>query len=146
MNSFDFDQIFNEYPKISFLFLYIIISFSISLGGWGTLTKQYANRSPFKGKRFFFASCSIGSFTHYRSRLIMGSNENGLYLAALLPFRIGHPPLFIPWSDIVVKLKKGVIFSDASFDFSKCPEIIFEISKSLAEKLAKESGGNLKLE
>jgi hypothetical protein len=35
--------------------------------------------------------------TSYGSCLIVGVDPTGIRLSILFPFRIGHPPLFLPW-------------------------------------------------
>ncbi len=68
-------------------------------GGWRRLAKSFPSRSQSSGKRFFMESGKVGPIA-YKSCLIIHSASGGLYLSVLLPFRYGHPPLFIPWHTI----------------------------------------------
>jgi hypothetical protein len=45
---------------------------------------------------------------HYRNCLVIGASPTGLYLAVFLPFRLAHPPLFIPWNEVT--LSRGRVF------------------------------------
>ncbi len=44
-------------------------------------------------------SGSVGRVS-YRSCLTVHRSAEGLFLSVLLPFRPGHPPLFIPWNAV----------------------------------------------
>jgi hypothetical protein len=37
---------------------------------------------------------------HYSSVIRLVAADDALYLSVLFPFRIGHPPLCIPWTEI----------------------------------------------
>jgi hypothetical protein len=39
-------------------------------------------------------------WSSYNQVIRMTAAEDALYLSVLLPFRIGHPPLCIPWKEI----------------------------------------------
>lgn len=142
----DFEQLWVLFFPVIFVGMWTLISYMIAtMGGWDTLATLYPCNSKFKGKLFRFSSGRFGAMAGYGSCLTLGSNPQGLYLAVWFPFRIGHPPLFIPWSDITAHNKKLLFFPSVELEFSKSPGNIFRISKSLAEKIAKESDGHLKI-
>lgn len=62
----------------------------------------------------------------------------GLYLAVWFLFRVGHPPLVIPWRDITMMQRKRFFMQQVVFRFAHCPSIPFIISKHLADKIAME--------
>jgi hypothetical protein len=82
--------------------LWIALSLLLSyVGGWAALAKRYRADQDVDcgvGESFRFCSGSFGA-TSYGSCLTIGIHEKGLRLSVLFPFRIAHPPLFIPWSD-----------------------------------------------
>jgi hypothetical protein len=50
-------------------------------------------------------------FGSYSNCVNFGADETGLYMAVFRPFRFGHAPLFIPWSEIQVDAhSQGFIF------------------------------------
>ena len=85
----------------------IIVSVTISaIGGWMTLAKKYRHCGEFKGEQWGSQSGDMRFIAGYRNGLNLGVNEKGLYLSTILPFRIAHPPLFIPWTEVSVEWKK----------------------------------------
>ena len=73
----------------------------------------------------------------------LGSSYKGLYLAVLFPFRIGHPPLLIPWRDIKAKKEKRLMSNKVVFEFKNGLSRKLEISENAAEELKTGSKGQL---
>ena len=99
-------------PPGLFALFFIAMWFAVcyliaALGGWRLLAEQYRLAEPFVGKKWYFRSASFRRFVSYGNALTVGANERGLYLAVLAPFRLGHPPLLIPWQR-VQKARRGV--------------------------------------
>ena len=69
------------------------------LSGWRTLARHYHLADRFPGRTHRFQHLSLG-WSNYGGCVTVGSNADGLYLAAMLPVRPGHRPLFIPWSEV----------------------------------------------
>lgn len=69
------------------------------MSGWHRLAESFPARGRPSGKRFRLQGAQIGGVT-YSACLTIHSSREGLYLSVLLPFRLGHPPLFIPRSAI----------------------------------------------
>jgi hypothetical protein len=68
-------------------------------------------------------------------------NPNGIYLSVLFIFRIGHPPLFIPWPDVSMREKRFLIFfKQVELWFSKCPSIPVVISRRLMNRISDALG------
>src|SRR5260370_20051122 len=44
--------------------------------------------------------------SRYNGCLTVGADSSGLFLVPLFIFRLGHPPLFVPWSEILSQWKK----------------------------------------
>lgn len=71
--------------------------------GWAELARQYRLNKRYEGRKWYFCSAHFGpSFfgVSYGGILTAGATGDGLYLAVILPFRPGHPPLFIPWDHV----------------------------------------------
>ncbi len=82
-----------------FLVGFPAISFVIAhTGGWGALAERYRYDGPIDQKRYM-RSGSFGAM-RYKNMLTVAGDDSGLYLAVFLPFRVGHPPMRIPWVDI----------------------------------------------
>ena len=70
------------------------------LSGWATLAQRYRFSDTFHGRKWRFRSAIFGSSGSYGGVLTVGADSQGLYLAVMPLFRVGHPPLFIPWQDV----------------------------------------------
>lgn len=120
-----------------FLALWISITLLISIiGGWRLLSKAYRADFSFDGRKLRMKSGGMRWGTNYAACLTVGANQEGLFLAVFPIFRIGHPPLFIPWNDISTEdRKQPVFFPTAKFIFRKCPNVHLVFSKKLAERI-----------
>ncbi|MBT9290283.1 hypothetical protein [Prosthecodimorpha staleyi] len=68
-----------------------------AIGGWGRVAERYRARAPVSGRRFSMQSGQMG-LVNYRNTLTITVTPEGLHIAILPLFRIGHPPLLIPWT------------------------------------------------
>lgn len=71
---------------------------------------------------------------NYRS-LILGQDEAGLYVSSPWLFRIAHPPLYIPWSDIRTDFSPEFLILDAPTLFFGRKQIPFTIHLELAQQV-----------
>jgi hypothetical protein len=87
-----------------FVVMWVCIAGVLSyVGGWHTLSQVYPDRGVLDGETFRFASMSLGKGifpVNYGSCLSVRVGNFGIGLSPLLPFRLFHPPLFVPWSAI----------------------------------------------
>ncbi len=74
-----------------------------SMGGWTRLAGEFPDDDRLHStkpiRREWFQSGSFG-LMNYNSVLQIGVYEEGVRLAVLGLFRAGHPPLFLPWSEL----------------------------------------------
>jgi hypothetical protein len=68
------------------------------IGGWSRLAEHYRSDRSEWGKMFYLRSARVG-WVGYGSCLTFGVSGAGLHMSVLFPFRVGHPPLFIPWGE-----------------------------------------------
>ncbi len=129
---------------ILFVGIWVFVSYLISvIGGWGALAKHYPAESTFSGEMFRRGSGRLG-MGNYGGCLTLGTNVKGLYLAVAFIFRVGHPPLFVPWQDITAKPQPGRFFPRVELEFAKSPGNRLRISRGLADKISKASAGRLR--
>jgi hypothetical protein len=123
-----------------FIAMWICIGFLISLiGGWHALSELYAaDAGQFSGKRKYMQSAAMRWNTHYNNVLTIGADARGLYLGVLFLFRIGHPPLYIPWESVVISERRGWIFTYVVFDFKAVPGVRLMVSKKLGVQVSLE--------
>lgn len=120
-----------------FLAVWISITLLMSIiGGWRLLSKAYRADFSFDGKKLKMKSGGMRWGTNYGACLTIGANREGLYLAVFPIFRIGHPPLFVPWNDISTEdRKQPIFFPTVKFIFRKCPNVHLVFSKKLADRI-----------
>jgi len=107
-------------------------------GGWRILARDYRANSLFDGQKLWLKSATLRRWTNYSNCVNMGANKYGLYLSVLLLFRIGHPPLFIPWTDISTEaVSRRLLLDVVKFSFAKQPEVPMILSKKLADRIFK---------
>ena len=117
------------------MFLMWLIAHAV---GWSALARHYRNVEPFEGKKHHFCSGKI-SFGNYGNCLIVGANSDGLYLHVFLLFRVGHPPLFIPWTDLTPRVKRLWFFEWLEFEPSRVPKVKVRFPAALARELATDA-------
>lgn len=105
------------------------------VGGWHDLAEVYRAREKFSGETLHWRSAGMRYATRYNGCLTIGSNQFGLSLAILAPLRMGHPPLFFPWSDISVAREKMFFREYAALRFTRVSGVTLLLRSALAEKL-----------
>jgi hypothetical protein len=103
------------------LLLYLISM----IGGWRRLAEFFPANDPPIGQRFRMQSGSVGS-VNYSSCLTIYSGPDGVYLATMWPFRLGHPPLLIPWSEIHDAKTRRILWME---------DVLFEVGSPRIAKL-----------
>ena len=130
----------------AFLVLYVIalwagVSFVISLiGGWFELGRIYRNSQPFQGQVWNFQDAQLRLMCGYSKILSVGANVEGLYLSVFIPFRLGHPPLFIPWQDISVRPGRFFWFRVYRFEFRQVPSVRLSLKEKLGMRIQIAAG------
>lgn len=104
------------------------------LGGWSRLAESYQTYTRFEGQLWRFRSGRFG-WANYNGCLTLGANHEGLYLAVLPLFRVGHPPLFIPWYDITTTEQTGFLNTSLDFKFTKAPTVRVRLPRTLGETI-----------
>ena len=124
---------------VSFAVLWIFICVLLSsIGGWKKLASVYRYEGRFSGRRWRFRSCRMSRYVNYNNCLIFGAGTEGLYINILPLFRIQHPPLLIPWSEIKTEKTKGMIFAYWKLSFARASNTEIRLSAALAEQIFDE--------
>lgn len=88
------------------------------MGGWGRIAARFPGSPNPDGPTFSMQSGRVG-MTNYRSVLTIRPAPDGLHLAIMAIFRVGHPPLFIPWHEIRNARRRQILWMETiSFDVS----------------------------
>ena len=92
---------FPPYALLLFIpVLWLLVGWGLSkASGWNRLAKMYRAKTRCEGEVYHFQSCRMGPVSYSGCWSIFLTSD-GFFISMLLPFRFGHPPLFIPWKDI----------------------------------------------
>lgn len=132
------------YLGIFFVVGWIVVLLMISrITGWSRLAEKYRTYKKPDFKLLRLVQVNWGSPLMAGNIYTLGSSYKGLYLAVLFPFRIGHPPLLIPWRDIKAKKEKRLMSNKVVFEFKNGLSRQLEISENAAEELKTGSKGQL---
>jgi hypothetical protein len=141
----NFDRLMETYyPVIIPLFWFLLSALIARASGWKALAEAYPLQSDPTGTKLRFQSATLRWSSNYTGLVQIGCDSQGLYLSIFLLFRIGHPPMFIPWGDIRTESRGGLV-PGLTLRFSRKPGVPFTISRALGEKLAAMSGGRFKI-
>jgi hypothetical protein len=114
------------------------------LGGWRALSQVYRSTLPasFPPPRhvFKFQNATLRWGTNYKGILTFGVDDTGLHLSVFFLFKIGHPPLFIPWRDISAVAYHGFLFSGRTLAFARAPGVTMTLREPLARQIAAAAG------
>jgi len=139
------DWLFNRPWLCVFLFVaqWALVSYVISLlSGWMELSRRFRDAGAYDSYQWPFQSVRMRTiFGSYGNCVNFGADETGLYMAVFRPFSLGHPPLFIPWSEVQVAAQShGLIFKSRKLFLVRQELIPLLVRSSLAEKLQEAAG------
>lgn len=125
-----------------FAILWVLISYVVAvMSGWAALSKRFRLKGSFDGQTWPVRSARMRFNVRYGNSLSVGAGDSGLYLSCLPIFRIGHPGLLIPWSEVsVLKGEKGLIFKRRELLLGREESIPLRISTSLLDTLRQSAG------
>lgn len=113
------------------------------LSGWKQLAERFRLESDFQGRLWKGQSGWMRSFGSYNRCLCIGANEQGLYLALDLPFRLFHPPLIVPWNEVAVRSrKKGIFGSSVDLSLGRDEQVPLLLNARLEAELEEAAGSH----
>jgi hypothetical protein len=138
------EWLFSHPPFFAFFFVtqgalgfYILARMS----GWNRLSKRFRYRGTFYGETWPFRSARMGPLIRFGCALTMGADESGVYMAVFPLFRICHPPLLVPWSEVsIISGERGLIVKKRLLFLGRQEAVALNISSSLAENLKEAAG------
>ena len=134
-----------NHPPFFFVFfatLWASVLYLLAMvSGWNALSKRFRFKGRFYGGTWPFRSARMRFYVHFGNCLTTGADQSGLYLTVFPIFRIGHPPLLIPRSEVVViSGETGLIFKKRELRLGRHESIPLRISSSLFETLRQSAG------
>jgi len=139
------DWLFNHPPLFALYFIAVwtLVSYIIALlSGWIVLSRRFRVSGAFFSYQWPFQSVRMRTpLGTYSNCANFGADDGGLYMAVFPIFRIGHPPLFIPWSEIqVFSGDRGLIFKKRKLLLGRQERIPLVVSLTLAQNLKEAAG------
>jgi hypothetical protein len=116
-----------------FVLLWCGVCFFMSLFGWRSVAASYPDLHLPGATVMRFRSGLLG--VRYRGSLRFEVSAQGLRVAVLPPFRCGHRPFFVPWSDVRVELQRPLLYEYWAFCFAARPRSPLLVDPALGEKL-----------
>lgn len=108
--------------------------------GWHRLAQQFPLQGDFPRERWRFKGATARYGSHYNNCLTIGASPAGLYMAMPWLFRVGHPPLFIPWSETTIYRAKVLFWNVVRFQFGRETPITFGFREDLADQIRRAAG------
>jgi hypothetical protein len=106
------------------------------MSGWGTLGRRFSSTLPFPSQTWHWKSARMRWGANYKSCLTVGADPAGLYLSSLFFFRIGHPALFVPWTEISLRGRRKILFIEfVELQLGREEHIPFVIRAGLADQI-----------
>ncbi|WP_235298873.1 hypothetical protein [Portibacter marinus] len=85
---------------LSLVPLWFLSLFLFSRASWSKLAKLYKSTEVFYGTDYGRFDARVNDL-NYSSRLYLKYNDEGIYLSVVKRYRPFHPPVFIPWNELV---------------------------------------------
>jgi hypothetical protein len=125
---------------IIFIAFWCAIGYLVSfLTGWLALARRFKKQSePYGEIRSagpFFYTVYMRFWGHYSSVIRLTAASDALYASVLFLFRIGHPPLRIPWDEIRFGRTKFFFRTNIVLTLGNAEKIPMRISLRMARNL-----------
>lgn len=116
------------------------ISFLISaLTGWSTLAKRFRKQSEPLGETRtagpFFYTVYMRAWSHYGSVITLTVSSDALFVSIFPLFRVGHPPLQIPWDQIQIGRARRFFINYVQLTLGTREKVPMRISQRMARNL-----------
>ncbi len=97
---------------VGFPLFWIAVVYAVAFfSGWSALAQRFPATSPATGQTFGWTSAKLSMFSNYNRCLKVTVSARGIDVVPQIFFRIGHDPIFIPWSKVVGRQRRRMIFA-----------------------------------
>jgi len=126
-----------------FVSCWIVTGMLVSrMTGWHRLAERFALQGDFPAECWRFKSATARYGSQYNNCLTIAANPMGLYMAMLPGFRMGHPPLFIPWSEIAIARTKILFWNVVQFRIGRESPVTFGFRENFADQIRLAAGAS----
>lgn len=116
------------------------------LGGWHSLTGEFGANARPQGETFTWITGKFSLLSNYSHSLNVTVSSHGIHIQPMLLFRVGHAPLFFPWTAVGRMVQRRFIFGHVSalhLDTRDGMHPVTLYGRHLSEALAKYAPGRL---
>jgi hypothetical protein len=104
--------------------------------GWRALATRFPSNHPSDGTKFRFQAAKLIGPLPCGCLLNFNISRDGIGIAMVWPFLVGHPPVFIPWPEIRLSEEKSLIFvRQTRLTFPAAPCVSILLHGILADKI-----------
>ncbi len=129
--------------------LFFVASWTVSLylvaaaSGWRLLATRFRAQGSFTGQTWRMQFARMRWMSNYNGALTIGADTTGLFMVPMMVFRLWHPPLFIPWTEItLVGTRQVLFFTLVEFRLGTLERVPFNIKPELAARLRSAAGAS----
>jgi hypothetical protein len=88
--------------------------------GWRQLAERFGATFEYGGEVVKFVSARFG-LANYSGVLILGADDQGLYLVPIWIYRLFHQPILIPWTEIEAHVYEEAVLPRVKLTFPSVP-------------------------
>jgi hypothetical protein len=135
------EELFEDHFYVVFPIIWIAICIILSrMSGWHKLAQKYPRIDFVSGEKWRFRSAKLRYSVGYNSCVNFVANREGLGISIFFVFRVGHPPLFIRWTDIEISKETRLFRNLIRFTVGRDFPIPILVHKSLGHKIMEAAG------
>ena len=90
--------------------MWCLVCYAISRLGWSNWARDYRCDRLISGKSYCGRSGRFSLQGSYSRILNVVLSDEGIRLSVMLPWRVGHPPMLLPWSMVTGVEEKNYFF------------------------------------
>jgi len=113
------------YILVLFSISYVIYKLSTNPSEWKSFVDKFPVKNLTQMKTVFFVNFTPDGFWWFKNSGILSYGEEGIVIGAIPPFCFFYPKMFIPYSELNIEIKQGVLYEYAAVSFSS---IVFRMS------------------
>ena len=127
------------FAALGFACLALICLLISMLSGWHSLANRFWTQLEPHGQTLsagpYFYTVHMRFWVHNNNVVSITAAADALYLAVMFSFRVGHPPLCIPWEEIKFSRTKRVWWRYVVLTLGEQEKIPLRISERMARNL-----------
>lgn len=105
------------------------------VGGWYRWAEAYPDSKGHSGTRKGMVSASF-PYCRYNGTLVLSADSEALTLSQILPFRFGHHPVRLPWSELTVTKDRSWFSDRVTLEAEKVPGLKMTMYRSTYDSVS----------